>query len=191
MNTQGVGKWSFHFIDPDGDGEGAYISFEHPDCADEVLRDGSPLPKRLPFLRHTYGEEEEGVGEGDREGRTFRGTIDFMETYNSTWGGYRSFQCEMTFDVGFNCVLSGEEVWKTEVAGEVGNKGGQEDDTGVKELKQKYGEGSHIYLNSALRERIVGEEECATVTDRLKEEGATDETVQLVRLVMMGKNPLN
>jgi len=51
--------------------------------------------------------------------------------------------------------------------------------------------GRHIYINSALRERIVGEEECGVMMDRLREEGATEETLDLVRDVVRGKNVLN
>jgi len=114
-----------------------------------------------------------------------------VEMFDSTWGDYRTFECEMTFDSGFNCVLSGKEVWKKELDGVNGGANGVEDGSPKvkrKELRQKYGEGSHIYLNAALTERFVDGEEVTALTDRLKEEGATDETVELVKIVMMRKS---
>lgn len=222
MNQQGVGIWSFHFLQPEsgsggnspgGGMRGVYISFEHPSCAGEKLKNGTPLPKRLPFLRYSYydgvthvgqceectDDQEQNVTGGGKE-RTFRGVIDFVDMFDSTWGEYRTFQCEMTFDSMFTCVLSGKEVWKKDSTNTDGvavvrdsNGSPEKNSTSIRwgrqELKQTYGEGRHIYLNAALTERFAEEEESMVLTERLREEGATDETVELVKLVMMGKNP--
>jgi hypothetical protein len=94
-----VGLASYHFVPPaaaaaaaaDGGGDeqgdagdaaevaaigSAYISYEHPDCAQwPSLDDGSPVPARVPFTNIQF----------DATSRTFRGTVPWRATYGTSW----------------------------------------------------------------------------------------------------------
>lgn len=94
-----VGLASYHFISPDGEGvDGAYISYENPACSNwPPLANGSPVPSRVPFVDTSF----------DDNSRTFRGTIPWMNRYQTTWSGCTSWHYEIVFDTEFTCILSG------------------------------------------------------------------------------------
>lgn len=162
--TQGEGaeKWSYHFVSADGGGEeGVFLSHRH---ANVKLDDGSDFPDRVPFLEHSF----------DEESRTFRGTIHYPQTCNSTaWGGYQTEEVEMKFDTAFSVILSGKVVWK--------DKDGEE-------LAQNFGM-CHIYVNAQLTERVTHAHHYTDLTARLKQEGATNRTVTLVARTFLEHTP--
>jgi hypothetical protein len=102
-----AGLASYHFVPPalraaEGAADlsigTAYISYEHPHCAQwPPLDDGSPVPARVPF---------EDL-EWDAQTRTFRGTVDWQSTYGTTWQGVDKWEYTMVFDNDFTCVKQG------------------------------------------------------------------------------------
>lgn len=76
-----AGLASYHFMsavrdDSEHDDQTAYISYEHPDCAQwPPLDDGTPVPARVPFSGLQWEEST----------RTFRGSIRWWDTYGTSW----------------------------------------------------------------------------------------------------------
>lgn len=95
-----VGLASYHFVPPAGAAAGdedqppaevaaaalgsAYISYEHPHCAQwPPLDDGSPVPARVPFTDLQW----------DVAAKTFRGTIDWRTSHQTSWQGVDKWEC--------------------------------------------------------------------------------------------------
>merc|ERR1711937_998977 len=149
---------SLHFFS-----NGAYVSYENRNYSSRKLDNGTPAPSRIPFLRHAYDEEK----------LTFRGSIDFVETYGSTWGGMISCDYEIVFDTKFIIILGGKVVkMKTSGENSVAN----------------YGEKGLIYLNAALTARISDGDMYTATIGRLKREGATNETISAMQRVFQKDN---
>ena len=94
-----VGFASYHFVSPNGEGvDGSYISYENPACSNwPPMANGSPVPSRVPFSDISF----------DETSRTFRGTIPWINRYQTTWSGCTSWHYEIVFDTEYTCILSG------------------------------------------------------------------------------------
>lgn len=136
----------------------AYISYEQRECGTRKLDDRSPAPSRVPFVSHEY----------DEEGRVFRGSIDFVASYCSTWGGVVKCEYEMTFDSMFMVILEGNVV--------------KEKEDGEK-VTLNYGEKGVYYVNEALTFKIVDVGKYDELIERLKEEGASVEIISNIQHV--------
>lgn len=92
-----VGLASYHFLSSET--EEAYISYEHPLCAQwPSLDDGSPVPSQVAFRGIEFNPVE----------RVFRGKIEWQQEFGTTWQGAKKWIYEIRFDSEFTCVLSGK-----------------------------------------------------------------------------------
>jgi hypothetical protein len=90
-----VGLASYHFLSSENR---AYISYEHPLCAQwPPLDDGTPVPSQVYYKNIAFDETE----------HVFRGTIEWQEEYGTTWQGCSKWNYEMKFDSEYTCILSG------------------------------------------------------------------------------------
>ena len=93
------GLASYHFVDDtvtrsDGRNDlAAYISYEHERVAQwPPLDNGTPVPSRVWFSNTSF----------DSTTRTFRGTIDWEGTYNTTWQGDISWRYAQLWNYTWN-----------------------------------------------------------------------------------------
>lgn len=133
-----VGLASYHFVSKT---EGAYISYEHPQCGGwPPLDDGSPVPPRVSFRQVEWNGLE----------NTFRGQIMWEEEYGTTWQGAQTWIYEIIFDSEYTCVISGK------VRMIVNNQ--------VHEMST-FGD-ILVYINAAITEKISSlEEEIDTIAE--------------------------
>ena len=90
-----VGLASYHFVSASE----AYISYEHPLCAQwPPLDDGTPVPARVLFRNVVFDETE----------HVFRGTIEWERDHGVSWQGCIRWIYEMKFDSEYTCILSGK-----------------------------------------------------------------------------------
>jgi hypothetical protein len=105
----------------------AYISYESDACSRlPPLDDGSPIPPRVYFhnisvhevqetrsVTNLGPEEEEEITAADSSCRVttthvvFRGTVEWLEDYGTTWLNHERCEYEMRFDSQFTCIASG------------------------------------------------------------------------------------
>jgi hypothetical protein len=114
---------------PNADGEAsepepyAYISYQHDMCSQwPPLDDGSPVPPQVYFhdisveqVEETHlisRNDEEEEDDGSRDTVTsphvvFRGNIEWLQDYGTTWQNNERWEYEMHFDSELTCILSG------------------------------------------------------------------------------------
>jgi Zinc finger, C3HC4 type (RING finger) len=119
-----VGLASYHFCQAENpireqQPKYAYISYESEACEQwPPLDDGSPIPPRVPFHNISVEKVAKDVpivilGQAGNEGTSevthvvFRGTIEWLKDYGTTWQGSQRWEYEMVFDTQFTCILSG------------------------------------------------------------------------------------
>ena len=127
-----VGLASYHFgrraaQNATGEGEAtepyAYISYQHEMCGQwPPLDDGSPIPPQVYFHNISVEEVEQtqrlqnGGSEGDDEDNretlttshiVFRGNIEWLQDYGTTWQNNSRWEYEMHFDSELTCIVSG------------------------------------------------------------------------------------
>jgi len=90
-----VGLASYKFLSPE---DGAYISYENPMCARwPPLDDGTPVPSQVYFKNMSFDDSE----------RVFRGSIEWLQEFGTTWQGCSKWIYEIKFDTEYTCVISG------------------------------------------------------------------------------------
>jgi hypothetical protein len=162
-----VGLASYHFLSNE---DGAYISYEHPLCAQwPPLDDGSPVPSQVYFKNVALDETE----------RIFQGTIEWQEEYGTTWQGCRKWIYEMKFDSEYTCILSG-------VVKSISN-GNQEQEMST------FGR-DLVYINAAVMDKFQSPLDhdsdqylriSGGVRVRLAWEGASDQTLAMMFRVLL------
>lgn len=102
----------------------AYISYQHPMCGQwPPLDDGSPIPARVYFhdisvseideTRRLNQRDEDENGSDDQDETfaashiVFRGNIEWLQDYGTTWQNNERWEYEMHFDSQLACILSG------------------------------------------------------------------------------------
>ena len=148
-----IGYASYHFLSRDN----IYISYENPSCANwPSLDDGSDLPKQVPFRNVQW----------DDATNTFRGTIDWLDLYGSTWMDNASWHYEVKFDEDFVGIVSGtvDSISRT----------------GAKREMSRYGEILN-YANAALSPTLFPPSFINELPERLSQEGATQRTIDYIQ----------
>jgi RING-type zinc-finger len=119
-----VGLASYHFCQIENPTQEqhpnyAYISYESEACQQwPPLDDGSPIPSRVPFRNIVIDQVVKNLSTVSLEGTNvnttvevtfvvFRGTIEWLQDYGTTWQGNQRWEYEMIFDTQFTCILSG------------------------------------------------------------------------------------
>lgn len=104
----------------------AYISYEHADCSRwPPLDDGSPIPPQVyfhdisietveetrpnPAMPNDDTEEDTTSGNGiiTTSHIVFRGNIEWLQDYGTTWQNCERWEYEMHFDSQLTCIISG------------------------------------------------------------------------------------
>lgn len=109
-----VGLASYHFgIQPSAtEGEEgtpfAYISYENDMCSQwPPLDDGSPIPPQVRFQNISLERADAEDPAQDTSHYVFRGNIEWLEDYGTTWQNNQRWEYEMHFDSTFTCIVSG------------------------------------------------------------------------------------
>lgn len=148
-----IGYASYHFISRDN----VYISYENPSCAKwPSLDDGSDVPKQVPFRSIQW---DEGT-------HTFRGTIEWLALYGSTWMDSATWQYEIKFDKDFIGIVSG-------TVHSISS-------SGTNEEMSRYGDILN-YANAALSPTLFPPSFICEVFNRLSQEGATQRTIDYIQ----------
>lgn len=139
-----MGIASYHF-----DSDQSYISYEHSYAASKwpPLDNGRPIPARMHFTNI------------QKDATRFRGEIDWIGTYGTTWNGARRWFYDIHFDDRFYCVVGGTVRYEQDTDGPGQSEFG-------KDL---------IYTNAAL----LSNEACWAELDfrQLQRCGATSQTI--------------
>ncbi|CAB9514460.1 expressed unknown protein [Seminavis robusta] len=97
----------------------AYISYENEKCYQwPPLDDGSPIPAQVYFHNIAFEQVQQPTrtapGSEDNSGTAesithvvFRGTIEWLHDYGTTWQNHKRWEYEMQFDSQFTCIVSG------------------------------------------------------------------------------------
>lgn len=148
VQSGSMGEASYH-IDPDQ----PYISYENAYAVTQwpPLDNGRPIPSKMYFT-HVQ-----------TEGTHFRGVIDWIGTYGTTWNHARRWIYEIHFDDQFHCVLSGTVRYEQDI-----------DRHGQSEFGKDL-----VYINAAL----LSSETCRANLDfrRLQRQEASPQTLAEIR----------
>jgi len=215
-----VGLASYHFgrhtnsNDVSGEGEPfAYISYEHPACLQwPLLDDGSPIPPRVFFRDISVERVEEtrpnsaATENGSNNNNTpalmstshlvFRGNIDWLLDYGTTWQNNERWEYEMHFDSQLTCIVSGTVhcVVSGSTSREEMSRFGDEliyVNAGICSVFEEWISSEELAAGSANEstssQALVSYRDRATsFRRRLHAEGATVRTVALVGRIMTG-----